>query len=182
AFFLANGLYVVGLPWLGLEGHDDSLYVHRNFFGVIRVRPEFRQDPETGKSRIVQHVLIHGGIDHGRQYGTGPRRAEPLSYFLPSGPIGQVFTVFKQQPESPPYAVVGLGIGTLAAYSRPGQVVHFYEIDPAVKRLSLPPAGETAYFFYLQDALHKGVKLDVILGDGRLKLKEAPREAYRVIV
>src|SRR5262249_1816170 len=44
------------------------------------------------------------------------------------------------------------------------------------------PAGEKAYFFYLQDALTKGVKLDVILGDGRLKLKEAPRDYYQIIV
>jgi spermidine synthase len=182
AFFLANGLYVVGLPFLGLAGHDESLFVHRNFFGVIRVQPEFAEDPETGKRKIIQHVLIHGGIDHGRQYISGPKRAEPISYFFPTGPIGQVFTVFKEQKEKAPYAVVGLGIGTLAAYSRPGQVVHFYEIDPAVKRLSLPPEGETPWFFYLQDALNKGVKLDVILGDGRLKLKEAPREYYQIIV
>jgi hypothetical protein len=182
AFFLANALYVLGLPFLGLEGHDDSLFVHRNFYGVIRVQPEFAQDHETGKRKILQHVLIHGGIDHGRQYISGPKRAEPISYFFPTGPIGQIFTVFKQQKESPPYAVVGLGIGTLAAYSRPEQVVHFYEIDPAVKRLSLPPEGETAYFFYLQDALKRGAKLDVILGDGRLKLKEARREYYQIIV
>jgi hypothetical protein len=183
AFFLANGLYAMAT--------DDSLYVHRNFFGVIRVRPEFAVDPETkqaavdpdtGKRKILQHVLIHGGIDHGRQYISGPKRAEPISYFFPTGPIGEIFTVMKQQQETPPYAVIGLGIGTLAAYSRPGQVVHFYEIDPAVKRLSLPPAGEKAYFFYLQDALAKGVKLDVILGDGRLKIKEAPPDYYQIIV
>jgi hypothetical protein len=190
AFFLANGLYVVGIPFL-MAGNDDSLFVHRNFFGAIRVRPVFAvdpetgknvKDPETGKHKIRQHVLFHGGIDHGRQYISGPKRLEPISYFYPEGPIGQIFTAFKKQKARPPYAVVGLGVGTLAAYSRPGQVVHFYEIDPAVKRLSLPPEGEKAYFFYLQDALKNGAKLDVILGDGRLKLKEARSEYYQIIV
>ncbi len=169
AFFLANGLNAVAT--------DESLYVHRNFFGVIRVRPEV-----TADGKIVQHTLIHGGIDHGRQYVEGPKRYEPVTYFHPQGPIGQIFTAFKDRDEVEPYAVIGLGIGTLAAYGRPGQVVHFYEIDPAVRRLSLPPEGEPAYFFYLQDALKKGVKVDVLMGDGRLKIREAEPKKYRIIV
>jgi hypothetical protein len=166
-FWLANAVH-------GLAT-DESLYVHRNFFGVIRVRT----DTVNGQ---LQHTLIHGGIDHGRQYVEGDKRYEPITYFHPEGPIGQIFTAFKRRREANPYAVVGLGIGTLASYGRTGQVVHFYEIDPAVKRLSLPPQGEKAYFFYLQDALDKGVKLDVILGDGRLKIKEAAPKQYDIIV
>jgi hypothetical protein len=169
AFFLANALHAVAT--------DDSLYVHRNFFGVIRVRPELARD-----GRVLQHTLIHGGIDHGRQYVEGPKRYEPITYFHPHGPIGQIFSAYKERREVEPYAVVGLGIGTLASYGRPGQVVHFYEIDPAVRRLSLPPKGEQAYFFYLQDALEKGVKLDVIMGDGRLRIREAKPKQYQIIV
>jgi spermidine synthase len=82
----------------------------------------------------------------------------------------------------PPYAVIGLGIGTLASYSHPGQVVDFYEIDRAVLDLSMPPEGRPTYFWYLQDALKRGTKLDVKLGDGRLKINEAPAHQYQVIV
>jgi spermidine synthase len=73
--------------------------------------------------------------------------------------------------------VVGLGIGTLAAYSVQGQDVNFYEIDPDVMRLSLPEEGEKTYFYYLQDAAQQGAKVGVILGDGRLALKRRQVEA-----
>src|SRR5437899_11386182 len=47
----------------------------------------------------------------------------------------------------PPYAVVGLGAGTLAAHARPMQHLVFYEIDPLVKELSLPSStGKPAAF------------------------------------
>ena len=32
--------------------------------------------------------------------------------------------------------LVGLGVGTLAAYSRPGDVYRFYEINPLVEALA----------------------------------------------
>jgi hypothetical protein len=123
-----------------------------------------------------------------------------LTYFLPEGGIGQVFQKFSWPDErlgaslvglgassgpipgsllvgsqsEPPYAVVGLGVGTLATHARPWQHMIFYEIDPLVERLSLPPKGKPAYFFYLQDAIHRGAKLEVILGDGRLTLAKDP--------
>ena len=45
-----------------------------------------------------------------------------------------------------------LGTGILAAHAKPGQHVVFYEIDPLVKRLSVPPKGEKPYFYFIQDA------------------------------
>ena len=84
----------------------------------------------------------------------------------------------------PPYAVVGLGTGTLAVHAQPYQHVDFYEIDPMVKRLSVPPSGnaEDLIFTYVDDALKRGAKLDIILGDGRLKLKQAPEKYYHALL
>ena len=56
----------------------------------------------------------------------------------------------------PPYAVIGLGTGILAAHAKPWQHVVFYEIDPLVKRLSVPPDGQEPYFYYVQDAVARG--------------------------
>jgi len=88
-----------------------------------------------------------------------------------------------------PYAVVGLGVVTLASYGNSeiknkaaGQVVDIYEIDPAVLHLSEPEDGSEPLFYYLKDAKARGVQLKVILGDGRLKIKEAPANFYQVIV
>jgi hypothetical protein len=169
------------------QGTDESniIYANRSFFSIQRVR---REEPKEG---VAYNVLIHGGIDHGRQNIDPAVRDNPISYFYPSNPIGQIFTNLKRLdaqetedgklPSKRPYAVVGLGIGTLASYGNKGQTVHFYEIDPAVLNLSEPADDSEPYFWYLRDAKKRGVKLDVILGDGRLKLKDA-KEKYQVIV
>ncbi len=72
--------------------------------------------------------------------------------------------------------VVGLGVGTLAAWSRPGDAFRFYELDPAVARLS---AGTEPVFTYLRDAAGE---VSVALGDGRLVLEREPPQAYDVLV
>ena len=61
---------------------------------------------------------------------------------------------------------IGLGVGTLAAYARPGDVFRFYEINPEVVRMA------RQYFTYLADC--RG-RCDVVLGDARLSLESASR-------
>jgi spermidine synthase len=57
---------------------------------------------------------------------------------------------------------IGLGVGTIAAYSRPGDTYRFYEINPDVDRIA------REYFTHLKDA--KGIQ-QVVLGDGRISLE-----------
>jgi hypothetical protein len=71
--------------------------------------------------------------------------------------------------ELPPNArvgVIGLGVGSVAAYAEPGQRWTFFEIDPVVVQV----ASDSSLFTYLSKA--KG-KVDVVLGDGRLTLARA---------
>jgi spermidine synthase len=104
------------------------------------------------------------------------RRTEPLTYFHRTGPIGQIFQVLVAGPnDRRPLAVLGLGTGTLASYALPGQPITFYEIDPAAIHI----ATEPKYFSYITDC--RG-KWNIVLGDGRLKLKEAEPGKYRIIV
>jgi hypothetical protein len=98
--------------------------------------------------------------------------------FLSPLPMGQLANLWSE----PPYAVVGLGIGTLASHAKPYQYVRFYEIDPAVVKLSLPGKGISPLFTYLQDAIDRQADLKVILGDGRLSLEKAPDHFYQVMV
>ena len=65
---------------------------------------------------------------------------------------------------------VGLGIGTVAAYARPGDSVRFYEINPEVVRL----ASDPRYFEYLHES---PAHVDVVLGDGRLSLERELAQA-----
>src|SRR5207237_9940412 len=90
----------------------------RSVFGVNRVT----LDAPRGL-----HLLIHGSTLHGAQSLDPARRREPLGYYDPSGPIGQVFEALGDLPS---VALVGLGAGALACYARPRGEWDFYDIDP----------------------------------------------------
>jgi hypothetical protein len=143
-------------------GGGRTLYADRTFFGVYRVRT----DPAR---RFVS--LVHGTTTHGRQV-IGARDPEPLTYFHRQSPIGQVFETLGADARS--VGVIGLGAGTLAAYTRPGSRWTFYEIDEAVEAI----ARDTRFFSYLD---HCGGQCSVVLGDARLTLA-AGRAAHDILV
>jgi hypothetical protein len=149
-----------------------ALYAERTFFGVYRVQQD----------RSGQYiVLAHGTTLHGLQATKGPERSEPLSYYHRQGPFGQALAGLPRSPNAADavnadrVAVIGLGVGTLAAYAQPAQHWTFYEIDPAVERI----ARDTSYFTYLQNC---GDRCRVIIGDARLSLARAPEDRYGLLV
>ncbi len=146
---------------------ENILTRERNFFGVKTVIRT-----ETGNFT----KLVHGRTVHGAQH-TDPRQwTEPLTYYHQEGPLGQIFSLV--QHEKIPYqniGVIGLGIGTIACYQQPNQHLTFYEIDPSVGHL----AQDTRYFHFL-DAC-KG-NTDIVYGDGRLSLANAPDNYYDLII
>jgi spermidine synthase len=71
-------------------------------------------------------------------------------------------------------AVIGLGVGSLAAYATDGQRWTFYEIDPAVENIARRPE----YFTHLRDC---GQRCRVVIGDARLSLART-EEHYDVLV
>jgi hypothetical protein len=71
---------------------------------------------------------------------------------------------------------VGLGVGTLAAYVRPGDTYRFYEISPTVVAFA---EGAGGYFTWLSGAPGK---IEVVLGDARTSLEREPPNAYDVLV
>jgi hypothetical protein len=151
----------------GVSGR--SIHVERSFFGVVRVT----HDPD-----LNVHRLFHGTTLHGQQSLEKSLAREPSTYFTRSGPIGQVFEWLEPRLDQSgsQVAILGLGAGTLASYARPEQKWTFYEIDPVVARI----AGDPRYFTYLRDC--RAESIDVILGDARLRLREASDGAFRLIV
>jgi len=142
-----------------------ALHAERTFFGVLRV-----VEGEQG-----EHMLQHGTTLHGVERFDGPLAGEPLSYYTRTGPIGDVFTRYQRDERFDRVALVGLGVGTLAAYGRPGQTFEFYEIDPAVIRIARDPR----YFTFLRDS-----RADVltVAGDARRSLEDGPRAANDLLV
>jgi hypothetical protein len=147
-------------------GRSRVLESARTFFGIYQVNTDI-----SGR----YHVLFHGTTMHGMQSTDPARRTEPLTYYHRTGPFGQAFAALPIAARTTDVAVVGLGIGSLAAYARPEQRWTFYEIDPEVERL----ARNSTYFTYLADC---GARCRVVLGDGRLSLRQAPPQKYGLIV
>jgi hypothetical protein len=150
------------------ESAGRTLSVERNFFGTVRVV----EDASGGS-----HFLRHGSTLHGRQFTDAARACEPLSYYHRDGPLGSIFAAFdSKQDAARRVAVVGLGAGTCAAYSRAGDSWTFYEIDPAVVRVARDPS----LFKYLSTCA--AAPVSIVLGDARLRLRDAPANSYGLVV
>lgn len=158
ALLLVHGL----LP--GGEGR--ALLTERSFFGVHRVL----LDPEGS-----YHILLHGRTLHGQQSLEASRRCEPLSYYHRTGPLGQLFAAFSSEDADWRVAAVGLGSGSIASYTKPGQQWTFYEIDPTVVRI----ASDPRYFTYLRDC---GPGIEFVLGDARLSLAAESSRQFDLLV
>jgi hypothetical protein len=156
-------MFGAGSIWGPSQTH--VLFAERTFFGVLRVRTD-----DMGK----YHRLIHGSTLHGEQALDPARSGEPRTYYHRAGPIGQVIAALSQQLSGGSIGVVGLGIGSLAAYSQPGQTWTFHEIDPAVERIA-----RSQYFRYMSDC---GARCRVSLGDARLSLAKASTQYDLLIV
>jgi len=157
ALILASTVY--------MSAREPVIYRGRSFFSVHRIAID-----ESKRFRL----FVHGGIVHGSQSVDPARRREATAYFHRTGPIGQLFDATVSMPKRR-IAVVGLGIGSLAAYSQAGQEWTFYEIDPAVAQV----ARDARYFTYLNDS---PARLRIVLGDARLSLRQAADREYDLLI
>lgn len=151
---------IVVIPFLDqLSQENQTLFKQRNYYGIYTVY-------ETGAFRKMKH----GTTMHGAQFKDGERRQEPLAYFHRHSPPGEILGQ-RLLPVSR-VALVGLGVGSLAAYAQPGDQYDIYELDPLV--------GEIAqkYFSYLPGI--KG-KLRLVYGDARVSLRKEPENLYDAV-
>jgi spermidine synthase len=149
------------------DTYEAAVLNTRNFFGVLTVWEDYRDKPS-----MHQYVLQHGTTLHGLQFVDPAKHLQPTSYYGHSSGAGLALIFFPRQ-ENRRIGVVGLGVGTLAAYGREGDYIRFYEINPAVKRLA-----ETK-FTYLANCR---ARVDVIMGDARLSLEAEPPQEFDLLV
>ncbi|HEX4159455.1 MAG TPA: fused MFS/spermidine synthase [Rhizomicrobium sp.] len=148
-----------------------ALMTARSFFGVHRVARGF--DPALGGDL---HLLFHGTTIHGAQPQAAADRCDATTYYAPQTPIGQVITSVLADHHPARIGVVGLGSGTVATYTRAGDRLRFFEIDPEVERI----ARDRRYFTYLSGCA-KG-NIDVVLGDARLTLPGEKPASYDLLL
>jgi len=142
-----------------------ALVERRTFFGVTTV--------QTAANGLA-HAEYSGTTLHGIEY-LDSRSEQPTSYYIPSGPFGDVFKDLRGRTAGANIGVVGLGTGTIASFAQKGDSLTFYEIDPAVIDIAQDPA----YFTYLSGA---AVKPKIVPGDGRLSLESVPPDTFDLLV
>jgi hypothetical protein len=151
-------LLAFAFSWLLLSNSSslDSL-TERNFYGVLHVRFD---------SKSNANLLLHGVTLHGFQFIAPEERWIPTSYYWKGSGIGLAIVNHPRYGHALKVGVLGLGIGTIAAYGQPGDSYRFYEINPLVVDLA---EGQGGYFSFL-----KGSKanVDVVLGDARISLEQ----------
>ena len=152
----------------------------RNFYGVLRIIDQVAPNIVVVKGDASQPLgadsrfekLMNGTIDHGLQFLSPARRRQPTSYYGPDSGAG---ITLKAAGFTGPLnvGVIGLGVGTLAAYGRHGDRYTFYEINPLVVQIA------SQEFSFLRDS---EAKVDIVLGDGRLSLEQERPRAFDVLV
>src|SRR5712672_1121479 len=152
---------------------DGRVETVRSFFGVhkIVVTPHGQY-----------HVLMHGTTIHGAQKfqnddGTPVTgRPEPITYYYKDGGIGQAITAIRERKGAPlRVAVIGVGSGTLACASEPGETWKFFEIDQTM----VDTASDPKYFSYIQNC---APDLKPVIGDARLTFAREPDGLYDLII
>ena len=134
----------------------------RNFYGVLTVV----SDKFGGSPRLTEK---HGRITHGFQFSEETKKRIPTTYFTPQSGIGLVLTNYpgRATGRALRVGVVGLGVGTVAAYGIPGDHMRFYEINPEVIRIAY--SGPQRLFTFLSDSR---AEVEVVPGDARISLEQ----------
>ena len=141
----------------------------RNFFGVLKVR---YVRAESGDEYID---LANGRITHGAQFLAPNNRRVPMMYYHADSGIGKALVNY--DPDHPRrVGIVGLGVGTIAAYAEPNETFRFYDINPQVFDFA------AEHFSYLADARERGASIELIEGDARMALENEPPQNFDILV
>jgi hypothetical protein len=175
------GIFVFAsvLVWVSREDERRQVFRDRNFYGVLAIR-EYDKDSSS-------HLwgLRHGHISHGEQLKKHP--SWPTSYFGPRSAIGLAIQEHPRRGDTARQfriGVVGLGVGTIAAYantdinpdasrndyvkpreSTEPDYLRFYEINPMVTQWA------EHKFSFLSDARNRGADLKIWEGDARIVME-----------
>lgn len=146
-----------------------TLETRRNFYGIVRV---MQRTLAVDGQVVAVRQLTHGQVNHGIQILTEPWHRQPVSYYARDSGVELAFRSHPRRLRPAPMniGVLGLGVGTLAAFARSEDTVRFYEINPVVRDLC---SGPKPYFTYLQECLGR---VDIVMGDARLALTRELQE------
>jgi hypothetical protein len=136
----------------------------RNFYGSLQVS-------DAGAGDAALRILASGTIQHGSQFAGAAEGRRATAYYGTASGAARAIECLSEKPVRA--ALIGLGVGTLATYSRPGDLYRFFELNPQVIALA------RSEFRYLREAPGQ---VEVVEGDGRLALAAERGAPYDLIV
>ncbi len=168
-----------GLVWQISNDEHRTVELDRNFYGALAIKQRGVGD------RLYRLSLTHGRIRHGSQLQL--YRAWPTTYYGPETGVGLAIEFHPKRSDTTRQfrvGVVGLGVGTIAAYANTRidaaqreesyvtvretgepDYMRFYELNPLVTRWA------TDRFTFLGDAAARGADVAVFEGDARIVLE-----------
>jgi spermidine synthase len=167
-------IFALVVTALGLASYDQLFKgpreTYRSFFGVVQL--VLAPSPVWGAVKL----MINGSTLHGAEPISLSQRCIPTTYYGNGTPIGQVLLTDQRLRPSLQIGAVGLGAGTVAAYTRPTDSLRFFEIDPLMVRLAFDRRK-----LHFVNGCAKGA-VSVTLGDARLSLNKVPDAAYDILL
>jgi spermidine synthase len=164
---------------LHVEIERHALMTARNFYGSLRVtaadfddQGDMRANGDAFTGTGPVRVLMNGRIRHGMQMMDADRQDVPTTYYGADSGVGLALRSCCEG-RAKNVGVVGLGVGTLAAYGRAGDRFRFYEINPLVEPIA------RNLFTYLRDS---SAAVTVVGGDGRMSLTLEAPQGFDVLV
>jgi hypothetical protein len=150
---VALAVILVGEAWAGdLHSH----ITRRSFYGVLRL---IDGTDDVGPYR----KLAHGRIAHGLQYVAEDKLDWATLYYGRRSAVGITFDSIRAAAPGPlRVGLLGMGIGTTAAYGSPGDVFRFYELNTDVDWFA------RQHFSLIK---RSPAHVETIIGDARLTLE-----------
>ena len=164
--FLGIAVLVAALWAQMRDSSNQKIYTSRNFYGVLSVFENRRDEPEGH-----HFLLLHGRITHGLQFVNPQQARQATTYYAESSGVGLAVGALPQGPRR--IGVVGLGTGSMAVYGRAGDYLRIYEINPEVKRVA------KTRFSYVPDCPGR---VEIVLGDARLSMEREPPGQFDLLV
>ncbi len=180
--FVTLGLVGVGVMIWFLNEHisiqqNTSIFSKRGFFGVLHV-----YEAKKG-TRGHYRSLYYGRIRHGEQWQHNIDQYRATSYYSPNSGVALALNHFPSrknvevEKKAIKVGVLGLGVGTVAAYGRRRDHIRFYEINKDIESTA------REYFSYLDNSR---AKIEVVIGDARLamqrELETSGSQQYDVLI
>jgi hypothetical protein len=149
---------VAAIISLGRSQSPLEVAAARNFYGTIRV---LQDRPETPRGL---RALYHGRTVHGSQFIAEADSLRPTANYAPGTGIEYAFRLHPRRVAGLPLriGVIGLGPGSIIAWSKPGDAIRFFELNPQVIDFA------QRYFTYLRNS---PASIDIVTGDARLSLE-----------